>query len=173
MTDSADPSSVETFDYRRAALENAFVSLTGLGDGDMVSEGFTLNRRMDVRVYAVGEGTDRRMYDYGWIVDASTRETVWTMDLYETEHAGGAAKNRMADEIITLEPGNYIVYYATDDSHSAYEWFVLLALGAVQMAETRLAVSTDRTTAALTVVINTPLNSNKEAAETIGRKKMR
>ncbi len=122
MTDSVDPSSVETFDYRRAAPENAFVSLTGLGDGDMVSEGFTLNRRMDVRVYAIGEGTDRRMYDYGRILDASTRETIWEMDLYETEHAGGAAKNRMVNEIITLEPGNYIVYYATDDSHSAYEW---------------------------------------------------
>ena len=43
------------------------------------------------------------------------------------------------------------------EPHSAYEWFVLLALGAVQMAETRLAVSTDRTTAALTVAIKLAL----------------
>ena len=43
------------------------------------------------------------------------------------------------------------------ESHSPYEWFVLLALGAVQMAETRLAVSTDRTAAALTVAVKLAL----------------
>lgn len=43
------------------------------------------------------------------------------------------------------------------EPHSPYEWFVLLALGAVQMAETRLAVSTDRGAAALTVAIKLAL----------------
>ena len=43
------------------------------------------------------------------------------------------------------------------ETHSVYEWFVLIALGAIQMIETRLPVSTDRRTAALTVSVKLAL----------------
>jgi hypothetical protein len=39
-----------------------------------------------------------------------------------TEHAGGAKKNRKEDVVLNLEPGDYTVYYKTDDSHSFLEW---------------------------------------------------
>ncbi len=125
MIQTADPldrSRVQTFAYEPTALQNAFVSLTGVGDQDVVSQGFSLSREMDVRVYAIGEGIDGMMYDFGRIVYASTQRAVWQMDYYETEHAGGAEKNRMVDEVVTLAAGNYVVYYATDGSHSSYEW---------------------------------------------------
>jgi hypothetical protein len=103
-------------------LPGSFVSLVGVGDDEVVSEGFTLSRPRDVRILAVGEGMGGEMYDYGWIVNAGTHETVWRMEYQATEHAGGAQKNRMVNEVVTLEPGSYMVYYVSDGSHSWDHW---------------------------------------------------
>jgi hypothetical protein len=103
-------------------LDGSFVSLTGIGDDEVASEGFVLKRPMDVRVLAIGEGMDGRMYDYGLILDADTREPVWVMELDETAHAGGAQKNRQVDELVSLKAGNYVVYYMSDGSHSWSDW---------------------------------------------------
>ena len=62
------------------------------------------------------------MVDYGWIINADSREKVWMMERWNTEPAGGASKNRVASEEITLPKGNYIAYYSTDDSHSPEDW---------------------------------------------------
>ena len=62
------------------------------------------------------------MFDYGWISRADDGSIVWKMRYDETEHAGGAAKNRLYDGVIKLEPGEYIVHYQTDDSHSYEDW---------------------------------------------------
>jgi hypothetical protein len=62
------------------------------------------------------------MFDFARIVNANSRKEVWRMDYYDTESAGGAEKNRMVDEVVHFEPGNYIVYYITDDSHSYRDW---------------------------------------------------
>jgi hypothetical protein len=110
------------YDYRAAEAKNIIADLTRLGDHESQSKAFTLKKAMDVRVYAVGEGHDRDMADYGWIVDASTRKKVWTMEYDETEHAGGDSKNRMVDKIVHLEKGSYIVHFITDDSHSYHHW---------------------------------------------------
>ncbi|MGH7614219.1 MAG: hypothetical protein ACREMW_09315 [Gemmatimonadales bacterium] len=100
------------------------VSLTGMGDDELRSEGFTLRRPMDVRLYALGEGSnpDGEMDDYAWIVDASTRRRVWAMEYGNTEGAGGADKNRLFYGSIRLEAGSYLVYYKSDGSHSAGKW---------------------------------------------------
>jgi hypothetical protein len=103
-------------------LEGSFVSLVGIGDDEIASEGFTLSGPHDVRILALGEGISGQMYDYGWIVNAATHETVWQMDYHETEHAGGGQKNRMVDEVVNLEPGRYMVYYVSDGSHSWDDW---------------------------------------------------
>ena len=102
--------------------DGAFLSLTGVGDDEIASQGFSLSSPMDVRVYAIGEGNPREMNDFGWIIDAATREPVWNMEYRDTEGAGGATKNRMVNEVVTLDPGNYIVYYLTDGSHSWDDW---------------------------------------------------
>lgn len=91
---------------------------------EFIHQGFTLDRQLDLRVYAIGEYSDsyRVFVDGGWIINASTREKVWEMDKWNTDRAGGATKNRSIRDIVTLPPGNYIAYYATDDSHDADEW---------------------------------------------------
>jgi hypothetical protein len=106
----------------RVAAEDIILSLTRVGNGENRVEGFTLKRPMHVRVLALGEALGGQLYDYGAILDAKTRKTVWAMDLAHTEHAGGADKNRMEDEVVSLDPGSYLVYYVTDDSHSYDDW---------------------------------------------------
>jgi hypothetical protein len=103
---------------------NVIVSLVHPRNSDYLSEGFTLKKEARIRVYAIGErdNSRRSMADYGTILDAKTREKVWTMDVDRTSHAGGASKNQYIDEIITLPRGNYIVTYTTDDSHSYDDW---------------------------------------------------
>ncbi|MFQ5649673.1 MAG: hypothetical protein ACE5IY_07005 [bacterium] len=98
------------------------VQIVGLHDYDRERERFTLDRDTEVRVYALGEGSSGNMYDYGWIEDAETRQTVWEMTFRQTEHAGGARKNRVFDGTIFLKRGEYVLYYETDDSHSFEEW---------------------------------------------------
>lgn len=83
----------EVLDYHRRLKESAVVSLTGIGDDRYETLGLTLERPMVLQVYAVGEVTKQGSYDYSWIVDATTRKTVWEMTLDRTEHAGGAREN--------------------------------------------------------------------------------
>jgi hypothetical protein len=103
-------------------MEGRIVSLTRIGDDEIASDGFTLEKPLDVRVYAVGEGTGNEMHDYGWILNASTREPVWRMSYRDTERAGGATKNRMVNAVLSLDAGSYIVHYMTDGSHSWNDW---------------------------------------------------
>ena len=119
-----DKSDFSTFSYDSKTEEkNIIAELTRVRDDEYVSKGFTLEKDMDIRVYALGEGYHRDdLVDYGWIVNAKNRRTVWEMNNRRTEHAGGSSKNRMIDEIIHLEKGSYIVYYKTDDSHSYRDW---------------------------------------------------
>ena len=98
------------------------VKLTEMQDNDYVSKGFTLKKPLDLHIYAIGEGESGEMFDFARIVNANTRKEVWRMDYHETESAGGDKKNRMVDEVVHFEPGNYIVYYLTDDSHSYKDW---------------------------------------------------
>lgn len=83
---------------------------------------FSLTGRQEVRVFAIGEGQDGEMFDYGWIEDADKGVPVWEMQEPKTTHAGGAGKNRKVDTVITLPAGNYRLRYKTDDSHAFAHW---------------------------------------------------
>ncbi|MCI0564883.1 MAG: hypothetical protein MN733_40975, partial [Nitrososphaera sp.] len=83
---------------------------------------FTISQPTTVRVYALGEGQDRTMYDWGWIEDAKTGRIVWEMTYRMTEHAGGARKNRMVSQTVTLQSGEYELHYESDGSHSFNDW---------------------------------------------------
>ena len=85
-------------------------------------EYFTLTKPTQVRVFALGEGQNREMFDYGWIERANTHEIVWSMSYDMTFHAGGARKNRMVNATITLDKGSYELHYVSDDSHSFSGW---------------------------------------------------
>jgi hypothetical protein len=100
------------------------LDMTEIGDDEEISSEFTLSRQATIRVRALGEQSifDDDFADYGWIENAATGKTVWEMTSRNTEHAGGADKNRMFDGEITLEPGKYSAHYVSDDSHSYPDW---------------------------------------------------
>jgi hypothetical protein len=121
------PDSKERRNFREREVEdfkNIVVQITRVGNNESRSEGFTLKQETKLRIYAIGERSNQRhqMADYASILDARTRARVWTMDVDRTSHAGGAAKNRMIDEVITLPRGSYVVIYQTDDSHAYGDW---------------------------------------------------
>jgi hypothetical protein len=104
--------------------KNVIVSLVRVGNNETRSASFSLKKDASIRIYALGERSNTRheMADYGWIINAKTREKVWTMDVDRSEPAGGASKNRLVDEVISLPMGTYTVYYQSDDSHSYNHW---------------------------------------------------
>lgn len=85
---------------------------------------FSLTDDCDLEVYCIGEfaGSAESMVDGGWIIDVRTRERVWEMTERNTDHAGGAAKNRRFHENIRLKRGDYAAFYVTDDSHTWNDW---------------------------------------------------
>jgi hypothetical protein len=109
-------------EYENIDTGDVIVELVRLRDSESKMKGFTLKKAMKLRVYAIGEGVDRTMYDYAWIMDANTRDVVWEMKYRDTDHAGGAKKNRVVDEIIELSTGDYIAFAVTDGSHSYNDW---------------------------------------------------
>jgi hypothetical protein len=117
-----DRANVKLLDHFK--MPEPVLELTRVGNNAFVTEGLSVSQPVDLRILCLGEGNvnGKRMYDYGWITDAATREKVWDMNGRITAHGGGASKNRMIDEIIHLEKGNYIIGYVTDDSHSYRKW---------------------------------------------------
>lgn len=85
---------------------------------------FSLADDCELEIYCLGEfaGSAESMVDGGWIVNARTRERVWEMTEGNTDHAGGASKNRRFHENVRLPRGDYIAYYITDDSHTWDDW---------------------------------------------------
>ena len=107
---------------RKQDKKRALVQISGAKDYKRYSSGFSLTQPIDVHIYALGEGYKGKMFDYAWIVNAETRETVWAMRESDTDYAGGAEKNRLIRDQLHLPPGDYLVYYKLDDSHSLQEW---------------------------------------------------
>ncbi len=103
---------------------NVIVQLIRIGSDETKTVIFSLKEEARLRIYALGEASNSRkkFADYGWIINTRTREKVWTMDLDHTEHAGGAERNRMVDEVIRLPKSDYAVVYQTDGSHAYDDW---------------------------------------------------
>jgi hypothetical protein len=99
----------------------ALAQLVDMGDEEDARRTFQLTAQTRLRVYALGEGRNGDMFDYGWIEDSSGR-TVWKMKYDETEPGGGADKNRMFEGVITLPAGSYVLRYTSDGSHSRANW---------------------------------------------------
>ena len=118
--DRFEAGTVSAFDEGQES--NVLAQLTRVSDNKRLSMRFTLDRQTRVRVYALGEGMDRRMYDYGWIENAGNGQTIWEMTYAMTSHAGGARKNRMVNSTIVLDKGEYEIHYETDGSHSFNDW---------------------------------------------------
>lgn len=112
-----DPKSVGIFDEVPEGGKT-LVNLTKIGDDEDVEQNFKLGSPQKVHVFALGEGKEGEMFDYGWIENAHTGETVWEMTYRMSRHAGGGEKNRKVDAQVFLEAGEYIAHFVTDGSHS-------------------------------------------------------
>jgi hypothetical protein len=105
-------------------IDGAILRFNRLGNDEYIKRGFSLTKPMALRVHAMIELPDdySAPVDHGWIVDSKTGKRVWEMRRSNSEPAGGGRKNRVVDDDVQLEAGEYVLYYVTDDSHS-YEWF--------------------------------------------------
>lgn len=85
---------------------------------------FQLTDDCDLEIYCIGEfaGSAESMVDGGWIVDADSRERIWELSEDNSDHAGGAQKNRRFHETVRLPRGEYTAFYVTDDSHTWDDW---------------------------------------------------
>jgi len=115
-----DRAAVEAAQER--AAEGAIASFRKLGDREYLERGFELARPMKIHIYALGEGRDDGVYDYGWILNADTGARVWQFTYDDSHHAGGANKNRVVDSVFEAPAGKYVAVYGTDDSHSYDHW---------------------------------------------------
>jgi hypothetical protein len=95
--------------------------LVRVGNDQDRRQSFTLPAAKQVRVLALGEADDEDAADEVWIEDA-TGQRVWFLDPQHSLHAGGARKNRMADELIHLPKGSYTLRVRTDGSHAYGDW---------------------------------------------------
>ena len=109
-------------DFKETDNENVIARIIKVRDYERDSKSFVLEDDTDVMIYAIGEGTRDDMVDYGWIRNEDTGRTEWRMYYDETDHAGGARKNREVKKVIRLKAGSYKVYYKTDGSHSYGDW---------------------------------------------------
>jgi hypothetical protein len=102
--------------------KNIVVALPATTDNGHWTQAFHVRKAIALHVYAEGEGSGRRMQDYGWITDARTRARVWEMSMDKAQYAGGASKNRRQVETLQLPAGDYEATFVTDDSHSPADW---------------------------------------------------
>jgi hypothetical protein len=93
-----------------------------VGDNADQTVDFALAQDQSIRVFAIGEGQAGQVFDYGWIENAENGTRVWEMTQLETRPAGGAAKNRLIDAVVTLRAGRYKLRFKSDESHSFAKW---------------------------------------------------
>lgn len=74
-----------------------------------------------VRIRAVTEIADGVVADVPSIVRLGTTDTVWTAT-GPGRWAGGSLKNRIVEDVVTLEPGLYRAAFAADRSHAFSGW---------------------------------------------------
>jgi hypothetical protein len=108
--------------FERGPSGAVLAELVRMGDDARAHTTFRLDRETTLRVYAVGEGVDGDMVDYGWIEEENSGRVVWEMTYDATEPAGGARKNRAFEGTLRLPAGSYVLHYKSDGSHSYDDW---------------------------------------------------
>jgi hypothetical protein len=103
---------------------NGLVALTSVSNNEVQEQLLKVHQPSAIQVVAYGEkGRDEKTFwDLGWIENASTGETVWSMDSGNCADAGGAEKNVVCKGMITLQPGLYRCSYVTDSTHAWGDW---------------------------------------------------
>ncbi len=110
--------------YKESSSQMSLLSIVRAGDDFMEVKPFRVNQDCSVRIYALGEYSSGsgEFADYAWIERQGESRPFWLMQDRNTEPAGGAKKNRLADEVVLLPKGDYVLGYVTDDSHAYGAW---------------------------------------------------
>jgi len=75
-----------------------------------------------VRIYALGEAVNDEMVDFGWLINTTTKDTIWKMTFQNTSYAGGNKRNRKYVGDLVLPSGAYQLNYLSNESHSSGSW---------------------------------------------------
>ena len=94
----------------------------GVSDHERREHLFQVTAPTRVRVRSTTEVTDGTVRDVASIVRLGRSDTVWTFRPEASTWAGGALKNRRAEEVVALEPGLYRAAFEADRSHAYHDW---------------------------------------------------
>ncbi|MEM1095095.1 MAG: hypothetical protein AAGJ10_10865 [Bacteroidota bacterium] len=86
-------------------------------NNQQLSTQIRLERPLKAIVSAMGE-ISSSVYDYGWIVDDRTGDTIWELSDENSSWAGGNENNRVGTAFLDLQAGSYTIHYRTDGSHA-------------------------------------------------------
>ena len=120
LPEDGDRAAVTRIDLRQQ--ERVVARIAPVGSGEDRTEAFDLKAATTLRVHALGEQDDEVLADEGWIEEAPTGKRVWSMPDAVLQPAGGASKNRLVDELVSLPAGAYRLRYRTDGSHAYGDW---------------------------------------------------
>jgi hypothetical protein len=110
--------------YQDTYSQAALIAIVRAGNDFFETIPFRVAKDCDVRVYAIGEygESSDAFADYGWIERVGDNDLYWEMTERNTQHAGGASKNRAFDDVVHLTAGDYVLGFVTDDSHAYGDW---------------------------------------------------
>jgi hypothetical protein len=110
--------------YQDTYSQAALIAIVRAGNDFFETIPFHVAKDCDVRVYAIGEygESSDAFADYGWLERVGDDDLYWEMTERNTQHAGGASKNRAFDDVVHLTAGDYVLGYVTDDSHAYGDW---------------------------------------------------
>lgn len=125
VADTAASTRIAAFDPWNGRLPR-IASFSCVGADELLEDTFTLPATTAVMISSVGEIIGSSAYDYAVLLrqppDTVGTEEVWSMEEAATRPAGGTDKNRLAEAVLTLAPGTYVLSYRTDDSHDCGEF---------------------------------------------------
>lgn len=89
------------------------ITLDRIGIDELEVAHFSVDKSLIVRIEAVGGEyrTGAGMFAYPWIIDAKTRDLVWTMEEEVTEEFDDSPWLRSYADDLRLRPGEYELYY--------------------------------------------------------------
>ncbi len=125
VADQAMRARISPFDPWNGRLPR-IASFSCVGEDELLENTFTLSDTTAVMISAVGEVIGSSAYDYAVLLrqrpNTIGTEEVWSMENAATGPAGGADKNRLAEAVLSLVPGTYVLSYRTDGSHDCSEF---------------------------------------------------
>ncbi len=96
------------------------MDLSKVGDSEFRQGTIELKETTKILVACMGEYNQGSL-DHGWI-ENETGVKIWALNDQKFSRAGGAGKNKLQVDMITLERGRYNVFYRSDDTHSWNKW---------------------------------------------------